>query len=59
MLCEKKMEMSKRHLSKMKANFKLEVRKLGRNEKENVCIIRGEKNELNSMSWSFCTNGKH
>lgn len=43
MLCEKKMEMSKRHWSKMKANFKLEVRKLERNEKENVCASSEEK----------------
>lgn len=43
MLCEKTMEMSKRHLSKMKANFKLEVRELGRNEKENMCASSKEK----------------
>lgn len=43
MLCEKKMEMSKCQLLKMKANFNLEVRKPGRNEEESVCASSKEK----------------
>lgn len=56
MLCEKKMEMSKCQLSKMKANFNLEVRKLGRNEEESIlCLgfsaLMGSTNlSLNSSS---------
>lgn len=37
------MEMCKCQLSKMKANFNLEVRKLGRNEEESVCTSSKEK----------------
>lgn len=43
MLCEKKVEMSKCQLSKMKTNFNLEVRKLGRSEEESVCASSKEK----------------